>query len=138
MSISSVPSSFSSNSSGSILGLELENAGSAKLSGGMTSFGQVFAQGEVAAGTSLVAKIGGSTSAVQMDVKTTYADGSVKMAVLTLARPDIAAGHNVDVVLSTGPVSTAPALDLSSALSGHSFAVSLTPSSGVARSIDVL
>ncbi|MBP0494113.1 hypothetical protein, partial [Roseomonas indoligenes] len=121
-----------------LVSLVYENVGQGRLDGGTATFGQVFARGELPSGTGLVETIKGSISAVQMDVKTTYDDGSVKMAVLSAVRPDLKAGASVEAVLSTGPVSTAPALDLSSALSGHSFAVSLTPSSGVARSIDVL
>ena len=81
--------------------LNLENAGADTLAGGITTFGQVFTQGEVSAKAGLVATVNGVDIPVQMDVKTTYADGSVKMAVLSMARPDLPAGAIVDVALST-------------------------------------
>ncbi|MBC9180483.1 hypothetical protein IBL25_26415, partial [Roseomonas ludipueritiae] len=76
--------------------------------------------------------------AVQLDVKTTYADGSAKMAVVSLARPDLAAGARVDVVLSeaAAPAGGA-AVDLAAALSAHSMTVDMT-GSGAHASIDVM
>ncbi|WP_408901981.1 hypothetical protein, partial [Teichococcus wenyumeiae] len=76
--------------------------------------------------------------AVQLDVKTTYADGSAKMAVLSLERPDLAAGTSVDVVLSeaAGAARGAP-VDLAAALSAHSMTVDMT-GSGAHANIDVL
>jgi hypothetical protein len=61
----------------STLGLiRLENAGALRLEGGVTTLGQVFAQGELPAGGGLVARINGVASSVQVDVKTTWPDGS--------------------------------------------------------------
>ncbi|MBC9207179.1 hypothetical protein IBL26_10065 [Roseomonas aerophila] len=118
--------------------LNLENAGADTLAGGITTFGQVFTQGEVSAKAGLVATVNGVDIPVQMDVKTTYADGSVKMAVLSMARPDLPAGAIVDVALSTVASATASTpIDLSSALNSHSFAVDLT-SQGQTTHVDVL
>ncbi|MCG7364408.1 hypothetical protein MHZ93_24450, partial [Roseomonas sp. ACRSG] len=63
--------------------LSLENAGAATLESGVATFGQVFSQGELPAGGGLKALVGGVEVAVQLDVKTTYADGSAKMAVVS-------------------------------------------------------
>ncbi|MCG7363668.1 hypothetical protein MHZ93_20640, partial [Roseomonas sp. ACRSG] len=65
------------------INLNLENAGANTLGGGVTTFGQVFKQGELPAGGGLKALVGGVEVAVQLDVKTTYADGSAKMAVVS-------------------------------------------------------
>ena len=59
-----------------------QNAGAAKLAAGIATFGQVFQRGEIPSGATLVAKDGAVTVPIQMDVKTRYDDGSVKMAVL--------------------------------------------------------
>jgi hypothetical protein len=118
--------------------LNLENAGADTLAGGVTTFGQVFTQGEVGAKAGLVATVNGVDIPVQMDVKTTYADGSVKMAVLSMDRPDLAAGATAGVSLSTvASAAASTPIDLSTALNNHSFAVDLT-NNGQATHIDVL
>lgn len=117
--------------------LSLENAGADTLAGGVTTFGQVFTRGDVSANGGLVANVNGVDIPVQMDVKTTYDDGSVKMAVLSLVRPDLPAGSNVNVSLSATASATAGApIDLASALDNHSFTVDL--SGGQTASVDVL
>ena len=118
--------------------LSLENAGADTLVGGVTTFGQVFARGELSASGGLVATVNGVDIPVQMDVKTTYDDGSVKMAVLSLVRPELQAGSSVDVSLSATASATAGTpIDLASALSGHSFSVDLS-GSGQDVHVDVL
>lgn len=118
--------------------LTLQNAGKVALSGGFTTLGQVFAYGEVPAGTHLTANIGGKSVAVQMDVTNTYADGSAKMTVLTLARPDLAAGQSVKALLNTTTAAAGPALDLAKALDGHSFVLDTTGGPAGSQHIDVL
>jgi len=124
---------------GDIVGLAFQNAGAAALEGGITTFGQVFQAGDLPAGGGLVARIGGVEVAVQMDVKTRHEDGSVKMAILSVERPDLAAGQQVDVVLHRGEAAaTAPAVDLAAVASGHSFVVDLAITGRPAMQIDVL
>ncbi|MBO1076827.1 hypothetical protein, partial [Roseomonas marmotae] len=62
-------------------------------------------RGELPASSGLTARIGGREVPVQMDIKSTYEDGSVKMAVLSLERPDLAAGQSL--ALSLAPAATA-------------------------------
>ncbi|MBO1079075.1 hypothetical protein [Roseomonas haemaphysalidis] len=119
------------------INLALENAGARLLESGVTTFAEVFAKGELAAGSGLNATIGGATSAVQLDVKTTYDDGSVKMAVLSVLRPDLAAGQSLDVTLATAAPSSAAAINLSQALAGHAFTVDIAGSGGN-HGVDVL
>src|SRR5262249_9358202 len=63
-------------------------------------------------GDSLVARINGVNYAVQMDVKSSNTDGSVRQAILTLDVPGIAGGGALDVMLAKGtatePLATAP------------------------------
>jgi hypothetical protein len=131
---------FASLNADDIVALRFENAGAAKLEGGVTSFGQVFAAGDLPAGTRLVAEINGQKVAVQMDVKTTYADGSVKMAVLSMERPDLAAGASADVVLTAShdAAPAAAAVNLVEGLKGHSFVVDVTADGGATTHVDVL
>jgi Ca2+-binding RTX toxin-like protein len=75
----------------------------------------------------LVAIIGGQTLAVQMDVQTTNADGSVAMATLTMAQPALAAGATEGGMLSVVPTaSTAAAVDLSTLSGQYQLGVDLT------------
>ncbi len=117
--------------------LALQNAGAKILKGGVTTFAEVFAKGELGKGSGLTAKVGGVTTAVQLDVKSTYEDGSVKMALLSVQRPDIKAGQSLDVTFATAAKPTAAAIDLSKAIASHSFSVDLVGTSGK-YSIDVL
>ena len=122
----------------SVASVALENAGAATLTAGIATFGQVFAQGEVPVGSGLNASIGGVSVPVQMDVKTRWEDGSVKMAVLSVARPDLAAGQTAELVLSSGAAVSAPAIDLGQALTGHEFKVALAIQGGQSLQVDAL
>ncbi|MEO8714840.1 MAG: hypothetical protein ABI369_07495, partial [Acetobacteraceae bacterium] len=84
---------------GQVIGLVLQNATASALSAREITFGQEFQAGQVPAGGHLMAMIGGQAVAVQMDVKTTNPDGSVAMAILTLAQPAIAAGASTPLML---------------------------------------
>jgi hypothetical protein len=86
--------------SGDIVGLRLKNTGAAVEKSGYVTFGQVFEPGAIMPGDNLVARIGGLAHAVQMDVKTTHSDGSVRQAVLTLNAPEIALSGSVAVMLA--------------------------------------
>ena len=123
---------------GGIAVVTLENVGAATLARGITSFGQTFAAGDLPPGGTLLAQIGRNTVPVQVDVKTTWPDGSAKMAVITLERPALAAGEERQVVLVADTAPEAPALDLATALAGRDFAVTLTPAGKAAIQIDVL
>ncbi|MBX9701106.1 MAG: calcium-binding protein, partial [Acetobacteraceae bacterium] len=123
---------------GGIAVVTLENAGAATLGRGVTTLGQTFAQGEVPAGGTLMAQIGRASVPVQIDVKSTWPDGSVKMAILTLERPPLAAGEVEHAVFVAGAAPPAPTLDLASGLAGRSFTVTITPVGGTAQQFDVL
>jgi SdrD B-like protein/hemolysin type calcium-binding protein len=115
--------------SGDVVGLLLQNAGSSALAAREITFGQVFAPGQVPAGSQLVATIGGQQTPVQMDVKTTNPDGSVATAVLTLEQPTLSANSSANVMLSLAPAGTTapPALNLAQATaSGYNVGVNLT------------
>lgn len=104
---------FNSAASGTIGSFTLQNAGAQSLGAGVATLGQSFAQGEVPSGAGLTATINGAAVAVQMDVKTTYPDGSVKMAVLSVDRPTLLSGQSVDVLLTKAAApATTPAINL--------------------------
>lgn len=115
-----------------------ENAGLAHLPAGIITHGTVFQAGELPSGQQLTATMGGKSVPVQVDVKTTHPDGSAKMAVLSLARPELPPGASLGVQLHASPAQSAPALDMASALAAHEFSVTLTGASGQPQVIDVL
>ncbi len=130
--------SFAALGASDVAALKVQNAGSGVLASGLTTFGQVFEQGSLATTEGLVARIGQTNVAVQVDVKSTWEDGSVKMAVLTFTRPQLAAGAEVDVVLARSAAAAAAAVDLAAVIDKHSFTVDLTLQGKATQTIDVL
>ena len=116
-----------------------QNSGLESLSSGIVTSGIVFERGELNSVAFLTATIGGAQVAVQLDAKTTYDDGSIKMAVLSLARPIIAAGQSIEAMLWNAPVGTIvePPLDFVAGLASHSFAIKFTDAFGITQ-VDVL
>ena len=94
------------------------------------TFGQMFAAGAVSASDTLVGALeNGALIPLQMDVKATYPDGSVRHAVLSAVIPAISARGTVTVSLSKASVNlAAPAAVTPDALlaSGFSTRVALT------------
>ena len=125
----SAPMAPQPSQSGDIVGLLLKNTGTGVEKSGYATFGQVFEPGDVMPGDKLVARINGLAYAVQMDVKTTNSDGSVRHAVLTLNAPEIAPGGTVAVMLAKDSAATpSPAAPSASALltSGYDLNVAFT------------
>jgi len=81
----------------------------------------------VPAGGGLVALVNGVPAVVQLDVKTRYEDGSVKMAVLSVERPALLAGQSVAVELVAGPAPAGPVVNLATALAGLTLARNEAP-----------
>ena len=132
----SIPS-FAPLPANGLVALRLENAGQANLPGGVTTFGQVFAQGDLPSGFGLTATIQGAAAPVQLDIKSRYDDGSVKLAVVSVVRPDLLAGAAVDLILARGAATPSVPIDLASATANHSFSVDIVSIGGTV-SIDVL
>ena len=87
----------------------------------------VFAKGAVRPGEVLQASAGNLASIAQMDAKTTYDDGSVCTAILTVQRPTLASGALLPVVIADAGVQVAPpALDIVTQLTGHQASIKLS------------
>ncbi len=109
--------------------MRLQNTGAHVEPNGYATFGQAFKPGAVMPGDSLVARIAGVDYAVQMDVKATNSDGSVRHAILTLNAPEIAAGGSIAVMLAKGSAAMpSPAAPSAAALlaSGYNLDVAFT------------
>lgn len=121
-----------------ITSITFQNAGIRSLEGGMTTFGQTFQAGDLLPGQSLLAEIGGRLVPVQVDVRNTYPDGSVKMAVLTMERPDLAPWQSAETMLVAGGAApAAPAVSLPGVLAGHSATLGLAINGRAPLMIDI-
>ncbi len=109
-----------------MVGLQLQNGQTSTLAAREITFGQQFAARQVPSGKGLVAMIGGVTVPVQMDVKTRYADGSVRTAVLTLQQPALAANSSTAVMLALGTASAAPPVDIAALTNPANYNVTVT------------
>ena len=92
------------------------------------TFGQVFAQGDLKAGESLAAQLAnGSTFPLQVDVKATHPDGSVRHAVLSASLPNISASQTVTIRLAkTAPTVRGAAAPSALLAAGFTAGVNLT------------
>jgi len=90
----STPSPPSAPVVGSLItDVKLQNTGAARTNAPVT-FGQVFAVGEMAANDGLVGKLAdGTVVLLQLDVKATHADGSVRHAIVSGVMPTLAANQ---------------------------------------------
>ncbi|MBC7942068.1 MAG: hypothetical protein H7Z19_20320, partial [Chitinophagaceae bacterium] len=83
--------------------------------------------------------IDGVVVAVQLDIKSTYADGSARMAVLAVERPELLAGRTVHALLIDAPApAPQPALNLLDELGRHAFSIGLIDADGQLFDFDVL
>ncbi|HET7561827.1 MAG TPA: hypothetical protein VFJ87_05555 [Rhodanobacteraceae bacterium] len=81
------------------------------------TFGQVFKAGTVAKGASVTATVDGRVVPLQVDVKATNADGSLRHAVLTTVVPKLAGGANEPLALAVAvPAATRPPVTLAQVL----------------------
>ena len=89
------------NKAGEIVSLQLENVTGKAQAAGEITFGHVFKPGDLGPGKYLVAVINGHEVPIQLDVKATNEDGSVRHALLTITQPSLAAGETVNLMLKT-------------------------------------
>jgi Ca2+-binding RTX toxin-like protein len=124
---------------GTVVGVTVQNAGAGTLGGGVATFGQAFAAGDMPAGKGLATLINGVRVPVQVDVKTTHPDGSIKTAVLSVERPAMPPGTSLELpLLRTAAPTTAPEVNLSQISTGHSFLVDVKIGTGATIQVDVL
>lgn len=99
---------------GAITRVILENSGTTDQGGAPISFGQVFAVGDLAFGSSLVGQFpDGSSTRLQLDVKARHENGTVRHAIISARVPTLLPGQRVSMALLKGPAapplgSTAP------------------------------
>jgi hypothetical protein len=85
---------------GGITGVVVESSAREDQSDVPLTFGQVFAPGDVPRGAGLAAKLAdGSLLPLQLDVKASHPDGSVRHAVISLVLPRLGAGKDLGLAL---------------------------------------
>lgn len=119
---------------GEIVGFNLQNTQATEHARRYVTFGQVFLAGDLAPSAGLVAKIGSESVPVQMDVKTTYPDGTVRFAIITVRAPPIAGNTTMRAMLAVGGLPRSP-MNLAAALA--KYRVLVTFRGGVSTTIDV-
>lgn len=91
----------SSAAAGAITDVRFQNTGAAQAAVPVT-FGQVFAVGDMKKTDILVGTLDGSKVPLQVDVKATHADGSVRHAIISAIVPKLAAGATGTMSMATG------------------------------------
>ena len=110
----------------SSINFSLQNAAGAASKAQYVQFLQVFGQGAVPAGSDLYATVGGQKVPTQMEATQRYADGSVKVAVITLLEPAVAANTTLSGTLTAGQAVTSPDLPANAAIAtGYNLAVNM-------------
>ena len=82
-----------------IIGIRFEPLQGSRETSNYVTFGQIFEKGSVRAGDRLALRIKGRLRAVQMDIKATHRDGSIRHAVLTVNLEGVAKDRAVDGML---------------------------------------
>jgi hypothetical protein len=95
----------SAAAAGAITDVRFQNTGAAQSNVPVT-FGQVFAVGDVKKTDVLVGTLDGAKLQLQTDVKATYADGSVRHAIISAIVPSLKAGATGTMLLNTGGTAT--------------------------------
>lgn len=91
----------SAAAAGAITDVRFQNTGAAQSNVPIT-FGQVFAAGDVKKTDVLVGTLEGAKLPLQVDVKATHADGSVRHAIISAIVPTLKAGATGTVAMATG------------------------------------
>ena len=104
-----------------VVGLMIENLAAKPLPASPVTFGQAFLPGRMPAKAGMIARIDGKDVPVQVDAKTTYPDGSVRMAVLSLIAPPLAAHAKAPVMLATAAPAGGSTVDLSRLADGKAY-----------------
>jgi hypothetical protein len=92
------------------------------------TFGQVFAQGHLAASESLIGKLNdGSVVPLQLDVKATHPDGSVRHGVISAVLPSLASSQTQTITLTKTTLQAEPGVSPTSLLNaGFTASVNVT------------
>lgn len=124
------PSITQPSQTGDLIGVRIQNTTASTEGAGYITFAHPFLDGVLHSTDTVVARISGTNYYVQMDVKATNADGSVRHAIFTFNAPSIGANSSLDAMLaicSSGcPSAPSPAAPTASALHSSSYDTNLS------------
>jgi len=107
-----------------VVGVKIEAAGD--LRHRSVTFGQVFEEGTVPAGRTVAARAGGTALPTQLDIKTTYPDGSARMGIVTVTVD----GATDAMLTRAGSNGGRPAVELGALAGQYDLTVELAISGG--------
>jgi hypothetical protein len=99
-----------------ITNVVIESTSSSAQSNVPVTFGQVFQQGAVGSGSTVVLKQGNTAVPTQLDVKTRYGDGSVQHGVISARVPSLPAGGSVPLTINSTSGSSGSGVPVSALL----------------------
>ena len=108
-----------------VVGFNIQNTGSTAIDARYITFGQPFRQGQVPGGSTFFAKVNGANIPVQADIKTTFPDGSVRFAALTMQTPALSENSSASALLAVGGT-TGTAINLATALNSYHLVVTFS------------
>lgn len=116
---------------GAITTVQLTNSTASTQVNAAATFGQVFAQGDVRNGETLVGRnAAGASVPLQVDVKARHADGSLRHAVITAQLPSSAANATETLSLVKATATAAPAAATPTTLLNSGFTAAFTATIG--------
>jgi hypothetical protein len=125
----STPSGLTDTALNTITTVQLSSSASVAQTNVATTFGQVFAEGDLPSGQTLIAKTAsGAIVPLQIDVKAHHPDGSVRHAVITVQLPSAAAkqAETISLVRSTAAVTATQTTPASLVNAGFTASVNAT------------
>ncbi|MGH7104838.1 MAG: hypothetical protein ACREFJ_20875 [Acetobacteraceae bacterium] len=118
---------FPALGSGALFIKGLANGGAAASLAQYVTFGHCFQIGQMPAGNGVTADFGSGGVPCQIDVKTSYGDGSAAHALITVRAPVVAAASTTWGQFSASAASTSPVLGLATALDKTTLSLELAP-----------
>lgn len=109
-----------------IVSLDLQKL--SDMAGRTTSVGHGFAAGDIPAGSTLAATIGGRETPIQIDVLSTWPDGSIKHGILSFRTPESAEGTatlDLQAVSTVGQAAAIPDIAVLAAEQAYDFTVTV-------------
>ncbi len=95
---------------GALTDVRIENTGASDQTNVPVTFGQVFAQGDIPQLNSVTGKLSdGTTVPLQVDVKATHPDGSLRHGIISAVLPQLTSGQTQTIGLVKAAASTMPA-----------------------------
>ncbi len=110
-----------------VTNFQVQNTGTTRIPEETVTFGQVFSPGDVPTAASVIGKLADNRTTIplQMDVKASHPDGSVRHAVISTVVPAVAAGQSTTIGLFAIPTTPPPVVASPTTLLGAGFSAAV-------------